>query len=210
MASNITFNYTCFPPYVSAYIDSFNKCCYNRCLENPKGFMDYYCFEHRGEEEKSLIQLKNKNKKNKNYHISNMFCGDTIKGTTIPHGNGMIFNQSKLRYSGEFINGKKHGFGNEFNSNGEIIYKGQFRNNKRHGYGNEFKSNYEYEGQWVNNMKNGEGCLYKINKQKQKQIYYCGEWNENVFHGFGVLYYKNQQVKYMGKFQLGDVIESGW
>ncbi|XP_050528222.1 uncharacterized protein LOC126898325 [Daktulosphaira vitifoliae] len=65
-------------------------------------------------------------------------------------------------YSGNWINGKRHGFGqtdrnNDFNTV-EMKYYGYWSNNKMHGWGSaQWSNGTQYGGQWKNSKPDGEG-----------------------------------------------------
>ena len=112
-----------------------------------------------------------------------------------PDGNGSIYENGKIKYTGLFEKGiLKSGtqfdeFGQEnymyysgtfknnipdgegilFNKNGKKIYEGQIQNNKRHGNGISYfenTGNKEWEGKWHNDHKHGKGILYDDNGTK--------------------------------------------
>ena len=67
-------------------------------------------------------------------------------------------------YSGEIVNGKKHGEGKMMWTNG-ARYQGGFKNDKREGQGIMVHSNGgTYEGSWENDMKKGKGRFIYFEK----------------------------------------------
>ena len=49
-----------------------------------------------------------------------------------------IMMNGKVRYEGEYLNGKKHGKGKEFNKYNKLLYEGEYSNGKRNGKGKEY------------------------------------------------------------------------
>lgn len=80
---------------------------------------------------------------------------------------------SKCKYSGEWKDGKRHGYGVLMYGNGD-----------------------KYEGEWVQNLRQGNGTYWKSEKHKLRQKY-TGEWKSDRMHGFGVFYYP-QGARYEG------------
>ena len=56
-------------------------------------------------------------------------------------GKEYILNTNKLIFEGEYLNGRSHGIGNEFNQNKNLIFKGEYLNGERNGKGKEFHYN---------------------------------------------------------------------
>ena len=81
--------------------------------------------------------------------------------------------QSKCKYSGEWKDGKRHGYGVLIFSNGD-----------------------KYEGEWERNLRQGNGSFWESGNHKLHQKY-TGEWKRDRMHGFGVFYYP-QREKYEG------------
>ena len=86
-----------------------------------------------------------------------------------------------MEYEGEYLNGKRHGKGKEFNSYDGLIYEGEYLNGKRHGKGKEFVRGYlTYEGEYLNGKRNGKGKEYQeIHigvKFKEKDLIFEGEF----------------------------------
>ena len=71
-----------------------------------------------------------------------------------------------------------NGKGEEFNIlNDELIFEGDYINGKRNGYGTEYyeKEKIKYEGEYLNGKRNGKGKEYYINENiKFEGIYLLG------------------------------------
>ena len=126
-------------------------------------------------------------------------------------------------YIGEVLNGLKHGKGKIYNINGSIKYEGDFVNGKREGYGKFIWEDGEYYiGQWMNNLKYGKGIIYYKNggikldcnwvndmpEGNGKCIwkdgnYYIGQFKNGLRNNKGKIYYKNGNIKYEGDFANG-------
>ena len=72
------------------------------------------------------------------------------------------------------MNGKRHGYGKEYNSEGKLIFEGEYRNGKRNGSGKEyFDNNIKFIGSYLNN-KRIIGKYYKLcsgDSKHYKKIY---------------------------------------
>ena len=92
-------------------------------------------------------------------------------------------NINQLIYSGDYLNGKRHGKGieYEYNNKNENIrtFKGEYLNGKRHGKGQEYeKGRVIFKGEYLNGERwNGEekkdNAIYKyVNGEKIFKRYY--------------------------------------
>ena len=59
------------------------------------------------------------------------------------------YNNGKLEFEGEYLNGKRNGKGKEYDDfDGRLIFEGEYLNGKRHGKGKEYKDGeLIYEGE---------------------------------------------------------------
>lgn len=100
-------------------------------------------------------------------------------------------------YEGEFLNGKKHGYGIYTWDDGQR-YEGEWRNGVFHGYGKvTWPDGDTYEGDFRYGTRTGKGRY----EDPEGEIYE-GEWNDNKRHGYGKLIYKNGN-RYEGEFSGG-------
>ena len=118
-----------------------------------------------------------------------------VNDDNLPNGKGKATYVNGITYDGDWINGKRQGYGiyrdpnnfiyqgfwnnNEFCGYGEIIpldnetgYKGNFYQGEFHGFGKLYNlQNHEkYQGYWENGLRNGKGI--SINSEK---IIYDGD-----------------------------------
>ena len=144
------------------------------------------------------------------------------KMNNLKNGYGMeIFKNFNAYYFGQFINGKRLGFGKYImnNKNANYKYEGEVDNIHATGYGRYVnnETGIRYEGEWKNSLKNGIGIeTYKNNIYKgsflngkrngigeyywEKDVYYIGEWSDNYMNGEGI-YYFNKNAWYEGSFK---------
>ncbi len=105
--------------------------------------------------------------------------------------NGLkIGNETKLypngeKYEGQFLNGKKHGFGKQtFARDDEFkrdYYIGEFKDDERNGNGKlVWKSGEVYEGEFVDGLRSGNGTNFYARGEK-----YEGQWINDKLNGFG-------------------------
>ena len=92
-------------------------------------------------------------------------------------------------YIGQMENGKHIGKGIIYYKNGKILYEGDFINGKREGFGKFIDKNGDwYIGQWLNGQKHGEGKIYYSNGN----LLYEGDFVKGKKEGKGkYIYYKN-------------------
>ena len=144
------------------------------------------------------------------------------KMNNLKNGYGMeIFKNFNAYYFGQFINGKRLGFGKYImnNKNANYKYEGEVDDIHATGYGRYVnnETGIRYEGEWKNSLKNGIGIeTYKNNIYKgsflngkrngigeyywEKDVYYIGEWFDNYMNGEGI-YYFNKNAWYEGSFK---------
>ena len=144
-----------------------------------------------------------------------------IKKNNLKQGLGLdIFKSFNSYFFGQFINGKRCGFGKYSitNQNNNYIYTGEINGPYANGYGifinNEILM--KYEGQWKNSLKHGIGIeTYKKNFYQgefvngkrngigeyfwEKDVFYSGEWKDNLMNGEGI-YYFSKDAYYEGSF----------
>ena len=72
----------------------------------------------------------------------------------------------KLIFTGKYLNGKRHGFGTEYHSNG-IKYEGKYYYGKKHGEGKEYDlfGDLIFQGEYLNGVKHGEGKEYTFSRK---------------------------------------------
>ena len=102
------------------------------------------------------------------------------------------------RYTGDWVDNKKEGFGTQTWMNGNK-YEGDWKNNKRHGKGTQWirvgtKLRKQFTGDWNAGKKHGLGIYYAKSGEK-----YEGEWRQGLRHGRGKQIYGG-----------GDVYEGDW
>lgn len=83
-------------------------------------------------------------------------------------------------YKGEALNGKRHGYGENHNVNGDV-YKGNWVSDIKEGYGKYVWANgASYTGEWKAHDRHGHGLYIWENGAS-----YNGEWSNGVMHGEG-------------------------
>ena len=122
---------------------------------------------------------------------------EECKGTNIPKFNDChktITANNGHKYSGEFKNGKMHGFGEYFYPDG-AKYIGEFKNGLKDGQGKFTMPNKaKYVGEFKKGKIHGYGSYLFSSGAK-----YIGEWKENKEHGKGLMLMYEKE-KYIGKF----------
>lgn len=116
------------------------------------------------------------------------------------------------RYKGDFLNGKRHGFGVmdalHPNFKGDK-YVGEFKDGKRNGQGtyfflaeNEFKGD-KYVGEFNDDKKNGQGTYTFADGEK-----YVGEFKDDKYNGRGIYYSANGSIKESGIYKDDKLVTS--
>ena len=99
-------------------------------------------------------ESKGKGKEYDSYNNKLIYEGEYLNGKR--HGLGKQYNdKGKLKYEGEYFNGKMNGSGKEYYENGRLKYDGEYLNGKRHGKGKEYDENgkLKFEGDYINGKK---------------------------------------------------------
>lgn len=148
------------------------------------------------------------------------FEGDWTDGCINGYGKGIYPDGSY--YEGEWKNDFPNGIGKRYDKNGNLKYSGNFVNEKREGFGTFFYSNGDrYEGEWIAGDPYGKGTYYYNNGNswtgtwnKDTKVsgngyiyfndgsYYCGNLNNELFDGNGV-FVTSDGCKFEGSFIKG-------
>lgn len=127
------------------------------------------------------------------------FQYDGQLANNLPNGQGSLYSIDSnvpYLYAGEWLNGKRNGYGDALYSNGDTYY-GEWKDDSYHGVGRYRYSNGDvYDGEWTDNLPNGLGQYIS------KAFKYGGEWCEGWIHGFGRIDFENGDI-YEGDFCEG-------
>jgi hypothetical protein len=129
------------------------------------------------------------------------------------------------KYEGQFLNGKKDGFGKLTYARDDqrVYYIGEFKDDKRHGNGKlEWRDGSVYEGEFEDDLMSGNGTIVLSWGAKYEghfngknngfgkytyasddfldRDYYTGEWKDDLYDGKGKLVWKNGTT-YDGEWQ---------
>lgn len=124
-----------------------------------------------------------------------------------PNGMGKTYWQNNtISYDGEFKDGKRQGKGTSYSNenDGAVVYVGDWKNGKMDGNGKItfLHSNFSnYEGEWRNNLPNGTGTGW-YNKNADSEVKYVGDYVDGVRHGNGKAYSVwNDYLMYIGSWE---------
>jgi hypothetical protein len=104
---------------------------------------------------------------------------------------GSSSSKNGTQYSGEWLDGKLHGYGTFTYKNGDK-YQGEFRGNERNGLGSYYFLNdgkfkgHRFEGNYLNDKKSGVGKYIRSNGS-----YFIGNWSVDKINGKTFHYNEN-------------------
>jgi len=152
-----------------------------------------------------------------------LYRGQFEVGECSGAGTCYLEKNSAKRYSGQWLEGDRHGVGHLYNDNGLVIYKGQWCKNMENGQGEVFSENGKrifkgtfkngdrvdgtaykedgaicYEGNWSGLCRNGRGKEYSCGN-----VIYDGNWEYNERHGSGDEYDESGWKIYSGQWVSG-------
>lgn len=97
-----------------------------------------------------------------------------------PHGKGVLSDEQGELYDGRFENGKRCGYGIEYDSYGYAAYAGEWKDDLREGHGSEYIcGKIVYEGEYRKDRANGFGRSF----DEEGEILDEGIWKDDVFVG---------------------------
>eukprot|EP00993_Chasmostoma_nieuportense_P000863 NODE_1793_length_1378_cov_37.864109_g1701_i0.p1 GENE.NODE_1793_length_1378_cov_37.864109_g1701_i0~~NODE_1793_length_1378_cov_37.864109_g1701_i0.p1 ORF type:complete len:386 (-),score=95.47 NODE_1793_length_1378_cov_37.864109_g1701_i0:176-1333(-) len=142
------------------------------------------------------------------YPSGDKYTGEWLRGRK--HGFGTAEFVSGNRYEGEWDNDFKHGQGTIVFVDG-TTYTGQWSKDHKHGFGKaSFTSGNRYEGNWVDDAMEGEGTFYYA-----RGDVYSGQWKRGKISGFGKWTASDKNSSYEGMWSdglrhgLGKLTEGG-
>lgn len=111
------------------------------------------------------------------------------------HGDGVLYFSNGNKYIGRWENQYRQGKGKLIFSNGDV-YKGNFNKSRFSGKGTmEFKDGDKYVGNWKNDRQDGEGVYHYSNGDR-----YEGTFDAGKLSGQGQMFYKDG-AKYVGSWK---------
>ncbi|KAE9029524.1 hypothetical protein PF005_g1566 [Phytophthora fragariae] len=123
------------------------------------------------------------------YTLLGKYTGDWKDGQK--HGYGALMYATGNKYEGEWVDNKRQGRGVYWVEEKKKLrkqYAGEWYNDHRHGRGTSFhEDGGKYEGQWLNNKRHGHGRMI----YGEDQSVYDGEWLRNERSGRGTLVLAN-------------------
>ena len=139
------------------------------------------------------IKYNKKLQKKLNINLINYkhFLGKYIIYETKNKGKEYGYSNDNLLFYGEYINGERHGKGEQYTKDGKLDFEGEYLNGKRNGFGKDYYDNRKiyYEGEYLNNEKNGYGKEYYIDGK----LKFEGEYkNDSMWNG--KMYDKNNNL----------------
>lgn len=107
----------------------------------------------------SQAKIQNTDEKNNNFQVLHLndctYTGEVLNGKRHGYGECVWLNGDK--YCGQWLNDKAHGEGIFTYQNGDV-YEGEIKNNMRNGYGSyKFPNGTVYRGEWLNDLRYGDG-----------------------------------------------------
>lgn len=111
-----------------------------------------------------------------------------VNSMGVPQGYGRLLypaDDVRREYVGNFVNGKRHGYGILQWKDG-CVYAGEWMNDVQRGWGKlrfgerDSFNRESYEGEWLDGKRSGKGTLIFRSSDR-----YEGEWKEDKYHGKG-------------------------
>ncbi len=125
-----------------------------------------------------------------------VYGGQCLEGDCIS-GKGTVLFEDGGRYTGEFQDNLRHGYG-EMNFSDGFVFKGTWRNDAPEGSGILFyQDGQTYKGDFVAGKRHGYGRIANTDGS-----IYEGEWAEDLPHGSGSILFADG-VRYSGSWQVG-------
>ena len=195
-------------------------------LENIKSiFFIRIVFLHLNDENKLKLVKYNKGLKNKlDINLINyiLFSRRYIKYESNGIAKEYSSIDNRLKFEGEYSNGKRNGKGKEYYEKCQLKFEGEFLNGKRNGKGKEYYLNGKrrFEGEYLNGKKwNGTGYsiqgigIYKIKDgkgmikeyDKDGKLFYVGHYINGERNGKGKIYNVKKQLSFEGELLNGKV-----
>ncbi|XP_041103355.1 ALS2 C-terminal-like protein isoform X2 [Polyodon spathula] len=120
----------------------------------------------------------------------------------VPHGKGTLRWDDERNYTGDFRDGKEHGFGvcviPQKETEGYDCYKCHWKDGRMHGYGIcEYNNNTVYRGYFKDNVRHGFGIL-EGSRTDSNPLRYIGQWENDKKTGYGVWESINSGESYRG------------
>lgn len=129
------------------------------------------------------------------YPNGSSYVGEFMDGK--PHGKGILYFSNGNKYIGHWAGSYREGEGRFVYSEGHE-YRGQFLRDAFHGFGvMSYANGDRYEGNWAFDRPEGQGIYFFSNGQR-----YEGEFVEGRFHGEGIMHYTDGS-RYEGSWQVG-------
>ena len=129
------------------------------------------------------------------------------------NGHGVATFKDQHKFVGEFKDGKPHGKGTLFDSDGSMINQGlwtdgifqfsAFQSVTYKGQGTYTYAGNKYVGDWMNGMFNGQGTFILASGGK-----YVGEFKDNKYNGQGSLYALNGRIVVAGVWNNDNFVRS--
>ena len=148
--------------------------------------------------------------------------GDILYKFNNINGQGKeYFDDGKLKFEGEYLNGKRNGKGKEYYKNGLLEFEGEYLNDRKwegKGYDKYNKITYnlkdgngiikeyydngtlKFEGEYLNGKKNGKGKEYDYFNEK---VRFEGNYLNGLRNGKGKEYYYDRNILFEGEYLNG-------
>lgn len=134
------------------------------------------------------------------YDDGRVYTGEVVDGKR--HGKGKLVWRNGDIYEGDWRDDKRHGKGIFVWTSGNL-YEGDWRNDERHGKGKlTWKSGSCYEGDFSNGVRTGKGKISWGEEKKRAGDIYEGDFVNGERTGTGTYTYANGRVEF-GRFLKG-------
>ncbi len=131
------------------------------------------------------------------YEDGTVYTGEVLNG--LKHGQGKLSFANGTCYAGRFVEDFYEGYGKLRES--DMLYEGMFIKGEKCGNGRQHNKmrSYRYEGGWKANLKNGHGV-----ENYPDGSHYEGQYNSGKKHGKGKMTLTNGSI-YDGEFNIDKI-----
>jgi len=153
------------------------------------------------------------------YSDNQTYYGQTavaLTGVVVPHGYGIMANENGNFYRGNFVQNRRHGWGQHYNAAFRRSYYGEFVDDREEGYAivsrvGDHGEQRVYEGYIFNSQRHGQGKQAETRADGTSTVFE-GTWQSDTLSGWGKHSITTQTYShcYEGTFANGRLEGNGY